>query len=406
MLEPARRGRVHPDAARLPATAPRALRPTRISTSTTRCRAASADRPGWAIEHYGVEPDLLVSGKSLGGGLLLAGVTGRAEVVDAVGPGGLGGTFGGTPSPAPRRWPSSTRSSPSPSSSARASWASGSGGARRHRHARRRAVGEVRGSGRCSRSSSSRTVRPRFRSRPRRRDRRAARARSRAPLVRPVRERHPHPRPAGDRRRGSRCRPRAPRGVARRRLGERLTPGSGILPATAARGRGTVGQGVRGLRGGAGRGALRAPRRALPGRPRRHVPARQGVRRADGRADVPYYAEWEFPDMDAFKAAARRRSSWPPGRTPWRWAFFQALRHRRMSEPEYPAPSDPADLGFEAIVYEKAPRATITLNRPGGSERLRLPHAARDRAGRGGRFLGRRSGWSWSRAPGAFCVAT
>jgi 4-aminobutyrate aminotransferase len=51
----------------------------------------------WAIEQYGVEPDLLVSGKSLGGGLPLAGVTGPAEVVDAVGPGGLGGTFGGNP---------------------------------------------------------------------------------------------------------------------------------------------------------------------------------------------------------------------------------------------------------------------------------------------------------------------
>jgi len=52
----------------------------------------------WAIEHYdGIEPDLLVSGKSLGGGLPLAGVTGRAEVMDAVPPGGLGGTFGGNP---------------------------------------------------------------------------------------------------------------------------------------------------------------------------------------------------------------------------------------------------------------------------------------------------------------------
>jgi 4-aminobutyrate aminotransferase/(S)-3-amino-2-methylpropionate transaminase len=53
--------------------------------------------PVWAIERYGVEPDLLVSGKSLGGGLPLAAVTGPAEVVDAVGPGGLGGTFGGNP---------------------------------------------------------------------------------------------------------------------------------------------------------------------------------------------------------------------------------------------------------------------------------------------------------------------
>jgi 4-aminobutyrate aminotransferase / (S)-3-amino-2-methylpropionate transaminase / 5-aminovalerate transaminase len=53
--------------------------------------------PVWAVEHFEVEPDLVVSGKSLGGGLPLAGVTGRAEVVDAVPPGGLGGTFGGNP---------------------------------------------------------------------------------------------------------------------------------------------------------------------------------------------------------------------------------------------------------------------------------------------------------------------
>ena len=52
----------------------------------------------WAIEHYeGVEPDLLVSGKSIGGGLPLAAVTGRAELMDAVPGGGLGGTFGGNP---------------------------------------------------------------------------------------------------------------------------------------------------------------------------------------------------------------------------------------------------------------------------------------------------------------------
>ena len=51
----------------------------------------------WAIERYGVEPYLMVSGKSLGGGLPLAGVTGRAELMDAVPAGGLGGTFGGNP---------------------------------------------------------------------------------------------------------------------------------------------------------------------------------------------------------------------------------------------------------------------------------------------------------------------
>jgi 4-aminobutyrate aminotransferase / (S)-3-amino-2-methylpropionate transaminase / 5-aminovalerate transaminase len=53
--------------------------------------------PVWAIEAYGVEPDLLLSGKSIGGGLPLAGVTGTASVMDAVDPGGLGGTFGGNP---------------------------------------------------------------------------------------------------------------------------------------------------------------------------------------------------------------------------------------------------------------------------------------------------------------------
>jgi 4-aminobutyrate aminotransferase / (S)-3-amino-2-methylpropionate transaminase / 5-aminovalerate transaminase len=61
---------------------------------------SGAGRTGtvWAIEQYdGVAPDLLVSGKSIGGGLPLAGVTGRAELMDAVGPGGLGGTFGGNP---------------------------------------------------------------------------------------------------------------------------------------------------------------------------------------------------------------------------------------------------------------------------------------------------------------------
>src|SRR5919197_37806 len=51
----------------------------------------------WAIEHLNVEPDLIVSGKTLGGGLPLAAVTGHAEVMDSVHPGGLGGTFGGNP---------------------------------------------------------------------------------------------------------------------------------------------------------------------------------------------------------------------------------------------------------------------------------------------------------------------
>ncbi|CAA9521238.1 MAG: Gamma-aminobutyrate:alpha-ketoglutarate aminotransferase [uncultured Thermoleophilia bacterium] len=53
--------------------------------------------PPAALDHVGISPDLAVWGKSLGGGLPLAAVTGRAEVMDAVHPGGLGGTFAGNP---------------------------------------------------------------------------------------------------------------------------------------------------------------------------------------------------------------------------------------------------------------------------------------------------------------------
>jgi len=51
----------------------------------------------FASERYGIEPDLIVTAKSLGGGLPLAAVTGRSEIMDAPGPGGLGGTFAGNP---------------------------------------------------------------------------------------------------------------------------------------------------------------------------------------------------------------------------------------------------------------------------------------------------------------------
>jgi 4-aminobutyrate aminotransferase / (S)-3-amino-2-methylpropionate transaminase / 5-aminovalerate transaminase len=51
----------------------------------------------FASEHYGIEPDIFVTAKSLGGGLPLAAITGRAEIMDAPQPGGLGGTFGGNP---------------------------------------------------------------------------------------------------------------------------------------------------------------------------------------------------------------------------------------------------------------------------------------------------------------------
>ena len=51
----------------------------------------------FACEHEDVVPDLVVTAKGLAGGLPLAGVTGRAELMDAVPPGGLGGTFSGNP---------------------------------------------------------------------------------------------------------------------------------------------------------------------------------------------------------------------------------------------------------------------------------------------------------------------
>jgi 4-aminobutyrate aminotransferase/(S)-3-amino-2-methylpropionate transaminase len=51
----------------------------------------------FACEQWGVEPDLVVAGKSLAGGLPLASVTGRAEIMDAPVVGGLGGTYGGNP---------------------------------------------------------------------------------------------------------------------------------------------------------------------------------------------------------------------------------------------------------------------------------------------------------------------
>ena len=51
----------------------------------------------FASQRYGIEPDLIVTAKSLGGGLPIAGVTGRAEIMDAPGLGGLGGTFAGNP---------------------------------------------------------------------------------------------------------------------------------------------------------------------------------------------------------------------------------------------------------------------------------------------------------------------
>jgi 4-aminobutyrate aminotransferase/(S)-3-amino-2-methylpropionate transaminase len=51
----------------------------------------------FAVEHYGVTPDLVTLAKSLGAGLPLAAVVGKAAIMDAPGPGGIGGTYGGNP---------------------------------------------------------------------------------------------------------------------------------------------------------------------------------------------------------------------------------------------------------------------------------------------------------------------
>ena len=51
----------------------------------------------FGIEHSGIEPDLVAVAKSLAGGFPLAGVIGRGAIMDAIDPGGLGGTYGGSP---------------------------------------------------------------------------------------------------------------------------------------------------------------------------------------------------------------------------------------------------------------------------------------------------------------------
>ena len=51
----------------------------------------------FAIEDEDVTPDIVITAKSLGGGLPISAITGRAELMDAVHVGGLGGTYGGNP---------------------------------------------------------------------------------------------------------------------------------------------------------------------------------------------------------------------------------------------------------------------------------------------------------------------
>jgi len=51
----------------------------------------------FAVEHYGIVPDLIVSAKSLGAGMPISAVTGRAEIMDSAHLGGVGSTYGGSP---------------------------------------------------------------------------------------------------------------------------------------------------------------------------------------------------------------------------------------------------------------------------------------------------------------------
>ncbi len=145
----------------------------------------------WAIEHYGVEPDLLVAGKSLGGGLPLASVTGRAELMDSLPPVGSAAPSAATPRPVLRRTRPSTscpgcfRAPTRSSDRARPAWSG-----------LRPQTPTCADSARCSGSSlpsEPRTLRERGR-------RRGAGTRSRPPLVRPLRQRRAAARAVRDRR--------------------------------------------------------------------------------------------------------------------------------------------------------------------------------------------------------------
>ena len=86
-----------------------------------------------------------------------------------------------------------------------------------------------------------------------------------------------------------------------------------------------------------------------------------------GEPAYRYYAEFEWDDMDSFKSRGRLGGvrSLGQGRDGDGHPVHRPLRVARVTEPTHPRPVDPAELGFESIVYEKAPpRATIRLNRP------------------------------------------
>jgi 4-aminobutyrate aminotransferase / (S)-3-amino-2-methylpropionate transaminase / 5-aminovalerate transaminase len=51
----------------------------------------------FAVDHEGIVPDIITMAKGIAGGMPLSAITGRADLLDAVHPGGLGGTYGGNP---------------------------------------------------------------------------------------------------------------------------------------------------------------------------------------------------------------------------------------------------------------------------------------------------------------------
>ena len=61
-------------------------------------KAVSAEPGHWASwQHYGVQPDISTYAKSMGSGLPIAAVVGRAEIMDAAASGSIGGTYIGSP---------------------------------------------------------------------------------------------------------------------------------------------------------------------------------------------------------------------------------------------------------------------------------------------------------------------
>src|SRR5829696_7214138 len=130
------------------------------------------------------------------------------------------------------------------------------------------------------------------------------------------------------------------------------------LRPVAADGKESHGSRVRPVRGEAGSGAVRAACGAVPQGPRRDVQTRPRVRRPDGRAEVPVLRRVGVCRHGRLQVHRHGRDG--DGR-----ALPRPLRRGRVTEPSYPRPHAPDELGFEKIVYEKTPpRATITFNRP------------------------------------------